>query len=102
MKSDYLDSTMNKIHLENRRKGNYLEPSTARKKAEQEVEKVWKSKLDRLPGKDLLKRLSAWSNKEFHVSLNPLKIAQEMRRNEVPQEIKIVLSKVEHKQRFDI
>ncbi|WP_268125078.1 ATP-dependent nuclease [Roseivirga pacifica] len=100
LKEEFVDLTMDRIHVSYRRKGNFLEPSSARKKAEKKVDEIWTNKLERVSGKTLIKKISAWTNDEFNVSINPLNLAQELRADEIPQEMKAIITRIEKKQKF--
>jgi len=100
LKDSYLDLLMDKIHIEARRTGKFLEPSTARKKAQKELKSKWKNKLNIVSGKTLLKMISNWTNDSFNVNLNSNKLAQEMLANEIPIELRQVVLKIENKQKL--
>jgi len=100
LKEEFVDLTMDRIHVSYRRKGRFLEPSSARKKAEKKVAAIWTNKLERVSGKALIKKLSAWTNDEFNVSINPINLAQELRTDEIPTEMKTIISRIEKKQKF--
>jgi hypothetical protein len=53
-------------------------------------------RLARAPGKSVLSALSDWSKTELNVSFGATAIASEMRASEVPDEIRTVLSAIEH------
>lgn len=75
----------------------------ANKKALERVERVWKTlpgKLAVVCGKDVLSRLSEWSNNEFNVSLNAVRLARELTASEIDDEIKSVLSAIENGEEF--
>ena len=84
----------NHIFLEDRSKG----VRKSMRIASRFLNDVWKSeeaKLAIVPGKRLISRLSEWSQSEYGVSLNPAKIARNMKREDVPSEISEVLSAIE-------
>lgn len=97
LKVDYLDILTDKVHIESRRAGKHIEPSTARKKAVKELESTWVNKYSIVSGKALIKKISNWTNEEYNVSLNSNKLAQELRINEIPQELKEIIGLIEHK-----
>lgn len=100
MKGDYLDLLMDKIHINQRRSGKFLEPSTARKRAEEQLQNEWENKLSIVSGKTLIKKINIWTNDAFNVSLNPNRLAQELLDIEIPTEIKNVITDIETKQKF--
>lgn len=100
MKDDYLNRLMDKIHASSRKDGKLLEPSTARKKAQEQLEADWSNRLSVLSGKMIIKKISTWTNSEFNVSLNPNKLAQELTANEIPDELVTVITRIEKKQKF--
>jgi predicted ATP-dependent endonuclease of OLD family len=84
------------------RKENPRESEKANKIADEIVEEHWKSidgKLTLVSGKEVLERLSDWSNAEYHVSIGKIKIAKELREEEILPEMKKVLQAIE--QRLD-
>jgi hypothetical protein len=75
----------------------------ANKRALERVERAWKtlpSKLAVVRGKDVISRLSEWSNSEFNVSLNAVKLAKELTAAEIDEEVKCVLSSIENDEDF--
>lgn len=100
LKEDYLDLLMDKIHVESRRTGKFIEPSTAKKKAKKELEKCWENKVDIVSGKALLKKISNWTNDSFNVIINPNRLAQELRKSEIPTELIEVIGFIEKRKKF--
>lgn len=100
LKDDYLDLLMDKIHIDSRRTGKFLEPSTARKKAQKELEILWGNKYSLVSGKSVIKKISNWANDDFNVSLNSNKLAQELTISEIPDELKNVIINIENKTEF--
>ncbi|HCE56331.1 MAG TPA: ATP-dependent endonuclease [Prolixibacteraceae bacterium] len=97
LKEDYLDLLTDKIHSDSRRNGKLLEPSTARKKAQKELENLWVKKYSLVSGKSLIKKISNWTNDDYGVSLNSNKLAQELTISEIPGEVKNVIISIESK-----
>ena len=102
LKDDYLDILMDKVHIELRRKNKFIEPSTARKKANALLGANWSKKYDILSGKMMLKKIGNWTNETFGVSINSNKVAQELMASEIPFELKNVISKIEKKELIEI
>jgi AAA15 family ATPase/GTPase len=97
LRFDTFNNISNEIRKENPR-----ESEKANKKANEIVEEHWNSldgKLTLVSGKEVLARLSDWSQAEYHVSLSSKKIAKEMREEEILSEMKKVLQAIE--QRLD-
>jgi len=77
---------------------NPRESQKANSKARTVMAEYWESidgKLTLVSGKEVLKRLSAWCQEEYHVSLNREKIAKEMRKEEILPEMKKVIQVIE-------
>lgn len=100
LKEDYLDILMDKIHTDSRRTGKLLEPSTARKKAQNEFEILWGNKYSLVSGKSVIKKISNWVNDDYNVSLNSNKLAQELAISEIHDELKNVIINIENKTEF--
>jgi len=99
-KEEYLNLLMDKIHIDSRRKGKYIEPSTAKKIAEKELEEQWVNKLSIISGKHLIKKISNWLNLTYGVSINSNKLANELKKEEIPEELRDVIIKIEKKEDF--
>lgn len=72
--------------------------ATANKYAREVVGKARKSQYGLssvVSGKKLISALSEWTNREYGVSFGPLAIARELYVNEIPDEMKDLLSKIE-------
>ncbi len=100
LKEEYINVVMDHIHVCHRRSGDFIEPSTARKKAEERVLQEWANKLKIVSGKALIKKISNWLNNEFNVSVNPNKLAQELNKNEISEEFKNIIIKIETRDKF--
>lgn len=100
LKDGYLDLLMDKIHTESRRLGKSIEPSTARKEASTQLEEAWKDKYSIVSGKTLIKQISNWVNLEYNISINSNKLAQEMRREEISDELKNVITIIESNEKW--
>ncbi|WP_431424817.1 ATP-dependent nuclease [Bacteroides hominis] len=100
LKTDYLDLLMDNIHKESRLSGKTIEPSTARKKALVQLEEAWKDKYSIISGKNIIKQINNWVNLEYKISINSNKIAQEMNFDEIPKELKNVITKIENNEKW--
>ncbi|AKB51276.1 hypothetical protein MSBRW_2023 [Methanosarcina barkeri str. Wiesmoor] len=92
---DTFDCIANQISDANRR-----DHQKANSKARKIMKEYWKSidgKLTLVSGKEVLKRLSNWSQAEYHVSLNSKKIAREMKEEEILPEMKKVIQTIEYR-----
>jgi len=72
--------------------------SSANKAARRMVERAfssWERMLDVLPGKSLLAELGKWSQRGYGVGVSALKIARELKPDEIPQEMREVLAAIE-------
>lgn len=97
LRDETFDNIANQIKAENPKESEKANPN-----ARLIIEKHWNSidgKLTLVSGKRLLKRLSSWSQAEYHVSLSNIKIAKEIRKEEILPEMKQVLQAIE--QRLD-
>lgn len=100
LKDEYADLLMDKIHTEARKSGKSIEPSTAKKEANEILKIDWKNKYDIVSGKTLLKMISNWTNDEFNVNINSNKLTQELTITEIPIELKQVVTKIENREKF--
>lgn len=98
MREDYIDLLTDKIHNQSYKSGKKIEASTARKQAREELSQKWHNKLIFLSGKELIKKLSNWSNDRFNFSFNATKLAQELQPDEIPSEMRDVLTSIEYRQ----
>lgn len=75
----------------------------ANKQALERIEKAWKTtagKLAVVSGKEVVHRLAEWASKKFGVSISALKLAKEMSRAEIDEEILEVLTAIEEGEPF--
>jgi energy-coupling factor transporter ATP-binding protein EcfA2 len=75
----------------------------ANKQAMDRLEKSWKTldgKLAVIAGKEVIHRIAGWVNKEFGVSINAVKLARELTRTELDEEIQNVLKAIEEGEPF--
>ncbi|MCC4770056.1 AAA family ATPase [Methanosarcina sp. DH2] len=97
--NDFYFDTFNRISIQISNE-NPSEREKANIKAKAIVDEYWKSidgKLTLVSGKEVLSRLSAWSQAEYHVSLNSTKIAKEMKKEEILPEMKDVIQVIEER-----
>jgi len=55
---------------------------------------------NRISGKELISELSKWTQEHFKVSLNPVKLVQELELNEIDKEVIRIVTKVEKGEKF--
>ena len=75
----------------------------ANKQAMDRLAESWKTfdgKLALISGKEALHRLAEWTSKQFGVSLNALKLAKELTRQELSDEVQSVLTAIEEGEPF--
>ncbi len=80
-----------------------LDVTTANRSARTRVEELWKVESNRpmaVSGKDLLARLSEWTQKEFGVTFGPPAIARHMTVTDIPRELAEVIDAVEETSSF--
>ena len=99
LKDSVFDAIADEFHQRNRRGGT----TKANRHARDVVEASWESLQDRLrivSGKTAISELSKWSQQEFGVSFVPLAVAREMKRSEIPAELKTVVRSIENGRAF--
>ncbi len=90
------DELIDDFATEFQSKDKSLVVKTANQKAREYVNTNWPTdKLSLIPGKKVISKLSEWSSRTYHVNLNPFKIAREFQLNEISQEIKELIIKIE-------
>ena len=73
----------------------------ANKTAREELKKTWdKHKLHIVSGKALLARLSAWAQSEYGASIGAVTLARSFKANEIPEELRTILTCIEERQPF--
>jgi hypothetical protein len=78
-------------------------PAKANKRARAIVAASWKTPERRCslaPGKEVISKLSAWAQATYGVSFGPEQLARELRADEVPEEVVIVLKAIGAGRRF--
>jgi len=94
-REDVIDGLATEIQMQQKK----LTLTTARKMAIARVDAVEHAfgGITRLaPGKDVISRLSSWSQEKFRVPLNALKLARAARSGEIDEEMTSVLSSIEN------
>jgi len=70
----------------------------ANRKADARLNAIWKKssgKLSAVCGKEVIHKMSEWSNRKYGVSFNAVKLARELSASEIDDEVKTVLSAIE-------
>jgi predicted ATPase len=80
------------IQNENRK----LSVNTAFKEAKKYIDKLE----NRISGKELISELSKWTQENFKVTLNPIKLVQELEVNEIDKEVIKIVTKIEKGEKF--
>ncbi|MDP6428938.1 MAG: AAA family ATPase [Rhodospirillales bacterium] len=97
LKDSITDSVAEHIIQYNRK----LSLRTANKEARDIVKKAWKSSERRLNiagGKEVLARLSNWSQEKYGASLSAIRIARQIREEELPHEVREVITMIEERE----
>jgi len=94
LKDSVFDSLSVEFHNQNRAGG----VAEANKRARQRLDEAWKTPEGRwslASGKAIISGLSRWSQRKFGVGLSPMKIAREMKRDEIDLELSSLLKAIE-------
>ncbi len=78
-------------------------PSQANKSAREQIAGSWataEGRLSLVSGKKVLGKLSEWAQATYGVSINPTRIARELKKSELPAEVAGVLTAIENNERF--
>jgi hypothetical protein len=89
------DAFVAEFHSEDRHGG----PAQANRAARERIYPKWNTTEGRLalaPGKEVLSKVAQWLQADYGVSMSPVVIAREIRRNEIPDEIVQVLTSIEN------
>lgn len=92
------DEVQDQIASENHKKLR-LDVSTANRLARERIATAVKSRdglASLVSGKKVISTISAWTNENFNVSFNALAIAKEMYVNDMPDEMKVLLTAIEY------
>jgi predicted ATP-dependent endonuclease of OLD family len=95
LKNTIFDAFSTEILARNR----VLGAGGANKRARAIIDKAWKSfqgKMTIVSGKEVISRLSKWSQEQFNVSVNAVLIARHMLSTEIPEEFGNVIDAIEH------
>jgi hypothetical protein len=101
LKDEVLDSLASAIQHRNRG----MDAGTANKKARERIEQLWQTadgRLSIISGKSALSALSQWGNHNFGASFSSLRVASELRSDEIDAEVKAVVSSIEEVEPFTV
>ncbi|MBZ5695750.1 MAG: AAA family ATPase [Acidobacteriia bacterium] len=98
MKDDIMDGFSSE-HLAQNRPGG---ASAANKGARVAMEgwNTWQRRMEIVPGKALLSRISDWSQRKFGVSISSLRLARELQAAEIAPELMRIMAAIENKEPF--
>lgn len=99
-KDNVFDALASEYYAENKSGG----PSTANRMAREQIDSKWNTlegRLSIVSGKDVLSKLSKWSQEEFGVSFSHISITKELRPEEVADEMRLVVEDIENSQMFN-
>lgn len=93
MKDDVLDRFIESFHAIDKASG----PAMASKRAREYARENWNGsgRLRLVGGKEVISALSAWAQNRYSVSLSPLAIAAELRREEIDEAVVSLISRIE-------
>lgn len=100
---EFKDKVFDSLSSELKKQNKGWETGTANQKAREIMKhswETWEGRIALAPGKLVISRMSKWAQQSFNVSLSPLKIAREVRRSELPDEIIQVIQAIEQNVRF--
>lgn len=95
LKDDVFDALSSELLAQAKDQG----PKKANQAAREIIKRRWTSfegKLSLVSGKELITRLSSWSQNEFGVQLNAVLLARNLKANEMPEEIATVVTAIEN------
>jgi hypothetical protein len=101
LRNEVLDSLSSSIQHRNRG----MDAGTANKRARERMEESWQKfdgRISAVPGKRALSSLSQWANENYGASFSCLRVASELRANEIAPELKSVLTSIEETELFDV
>jgi len=94
LKNDSFDAIANEFQIQDRSGG----VTTANRKARQKINDAWKTSEGRfsiVSGKNVISKLSEWSNTNYNVSFSSTGIAKELLPREIPSEVINVITAIE-------
>jgi predicted ATPase len=100
LKDDIFDALSSEIHSQDRKLG----ASGANKLARDHINQRWKTfdgRLSMVSGKEVISRLSKWSQDQYSVSLNALLIARNIRLEEISNEVIKIIEAIEQCEEFE-
>ena len=91
MKDEYIQDVAEEIRMKDKHLSVKSSIALAKQRVEERLEKA---PLSVLPGKTLLKQLSQWSHSVFGVAINSISLVRFFRAEEVPDEIRDVITTI--------
>lgn len=91
MKLEITDKFADQIQSQNKK----WQPSTVNIEARKKVDSVWANKFDIISGKELLSKFNNWCNQEYKTSVSINNLARELKRDEIPEEMRIIVTSIE-------
>jgi AAA domain, putative AbiEii toxin, Type IV TA system len=101
--NDLKDSVFDALSTEHLAQNRARGASGANQAARQVVNSQWatfEGRVSITPGKEVIRKLSEWSQQEFGVGLNALLIVRNMRVNELPDEVASLVTSIENMEPF--
>ncbi len=93
LRNDVVDSFATEIKSSD----NSLALKTVNQMARKLVDEIWFiDYTTRVPAKEVIARLSEWTNQEFKFNISPFKLAREMNLSEINDEVVRIVSSIEH------
>jgi predicted ATP-dependent endonuclease of OLD family len=88
------------LYIKQRKNNPQLMPSSSYNEAEKIININWKNKSSLVSGKEVIKRINDYCNKNFNVTFSTRRIALELIKEEIDDELKTIVSKIEHNESF--
>lgn len=98
MKSRVQAQYLSKQHPFLKNKDPSVDDTTLNQKILEEFESIWinmDSRIKLVPGKELLTNLNSWLQDKYSISITPTQVISAMKKDEVPEEIRRLLEKLE-------
>lgn len=94
MKEEIFDAISQELYVDNKALGT----AGANKIAREILSARWKTtdlRLSVVSGKEIISRLSQWSQNQYEVSFSPINIARMMHAEEIPEEVRLLLAEID-------
>lgn len=100
LKSDVVNCYTDELFVQYRREKKEIMPSTVSKEAKKYINSIWDRKIEIVSGKEVIRRLNDFLEKEFNISFSTKRLALELRKNEIDEELKVIITKIENNKEF--